>query len=127
MWVYKQSTGDYTYDGAELLSTGHELFSGYAGCGDGLNNPDMQQVPDVGPLPEGFYSIGPAYNHPALGPVTMNLSPDAANEMFGRGDFRIHGRKFPGDMGASHGCIVLDHAPRVSIAGSGDRRLQVIR
>ncbi len=126
MWQFEQSTGKFTYDGLDLLSTG-QAFEGYAGNGDGLNNPAMQDVPAVGPLPEGIYTIGPAYHHPALGPVTMNLTPDKNNQMFGRADFRIHGRKYPGDLTASHGCIVLDHEARLSIEASRDRGLQVIR
>lgn len=125
-WQFQQSTGKYTYEGVDLLST-NQAYEGYAGNGDGLNNPAMQNVADEGPLPEGLYTIGPSYHHPQLGPVTMNLTPDATNQMFGRAAFRIHGRKYPGDLTASHGCIVLDHDPRVAIDASRDRRLQVIR
>lgn len=120
MWNFMQSTGEFS-DLHEIC-----LEQGYAGNGAGLNNPDMQDVAEVGPLPQGLYTIGPAYTHAQLGPFTMNLEPDPTNRMFGRSLFRIHGRRFVGDMGASKGCIVLDHAARVTVSTSPDRLLRVI-
>lgn len=121
MWIYYQKSGELFHDGV--------LFSlGYAGRYTGKNNPDMQDVKDIGPLPCGIYRIGDAYEHPSLGPITMNLIPDAANEMFGRADFRIHGdsKKEPGM--ASHGCMCQPPAARMKIdqlAKEGDRMLEV--
>jgi hypothetical protein len=122
-WTYYQKSG-------ELLRDGIPFSTGYAGRYTGKNNPDMQGVRDTGPLPCGVYRIGDAYDHPTLGPITMNLTPDAANEMFGRGDFRIHGdsKKDPGL--ASHGCMVQPRAARLQIAQlvkSGERLLEVKR
>lgn len=121
-WIWSQ-TGRMYRDG--------ELFAiGYAGRYGGKNNPAMQNVHEIGPLPVGIYRIGDAYNHPHLGPLTMNLTPDAANEMFGRSDFRIHG-DYIGDLGqlASKGCIVLNHGYRAAIADAaahGERLLEVV-
>lgn len=117
MWIYRQSDGSLTHNGA-LIGTG------YSGNGDGKNNPAMQDVPFVGPAPEGGYTIGAAYSHPKLGPVTMNLEPDDENEMFGRNEFRIHGDNDAHD--ASDGCLVQDHDVRLRVSQSADRRLQVI-
>ena len=121
MWTYYQRTGEMFHDG--------ELFGkGYAGKYGGKNNPAMQDVILTGPLPRGIYRIGDAYTHSNLGPLTMNLTPDAANAMFGRADFRIHGDSIENPGFASQGCIVLNHGFRQAIddaAKSGDRMLEV--
>ena len=119
-WRYEQRTA--------ILSRDNVLMSsdGYSGNGPGKNNPAMENVPDVGPLPRGKYHIGTAYHHPEIGPLTMNLEPDEANEMFGRGAFRIHGDSLHDPGNASHGCIVQRHDVRLAIALSGDTDLEVI-
>lgn len=119
MWTYSQSTGRLSHDGIEI-------GTGYAGCGDGLDNPAMENVPCVGPLPRGRYSIGPQFHHSHTGPITMRLSPDISNVMFGRGGFLIHGDSIKHPGTASEGCIVLPHDIREQIAESTDRRLQVV-
>ncbi len=120
MWTFVQRTGQLFADGWILVGTG------YAGAveGDGKNNPAMQAVHDVGPLPCGDYTIGPAYTHPKLGPVTMNLTPDSTNEMFGRTVFRIHGDNPEHD--ASEGCIVQGRSVRERVNTSTDKRLRVV-
>ena len=67
-WQYDQSSG-------ELRLNGALMGKGYAGTGAGRDNPDMEDVAYVGPIPRGDYDIGPAYSHPSLGPVVMNLDP----------------------------------------------------
>lgn len=122
-WIWSQRSGRMFHDG--------DLFaSGYAGKYTGKNNPDMQDVHGTGPLPVGIYRIGDAYDHPHLGPITMNLTPDPANQMFGRDLFRIHGDSIDNPGFASDGCIVLNHGYRVAIdaaAQSADRLLEVVR
>lgn len=119
MWKFVQRTGNLYHDD-KLVSTG------YAGRGDGKNNPAMQDQHNKGPLPVGLYTIGTAYNHPHLGPVTMNLEPDADNEMYGRSAFRIHADSIahPGD--ASDGCVVQNRTLRIMVSSSPDRRLEVV-
>jgi hypothetical protein len=90
-----------------------------------MNNPDKQNVPNVGPLPRGLYIIGRAYAHPHLGPVVMNLTPDAANEMFGRSDFRIHGAAYVHPELSSHGCIIQPKDVRIRIDMGDERLLEV--
>lgn len=119
MWTYEQSSGDLLFDG-RLIATG------YSGHGAGVNDPALQGVKDVGPLPQGKYTIGPAVQDPQTGPVSMHLIPDAANEMYGRGSFLIHGDNEACDHTASEGCIILPREVRERIAGSGDRTLQVV-
>ena len=118
MWTYSQKSGEISRDGVIV-------GVGYAGHGEGFNNPAMQEARGVGPIPRGRYTIGPAYTHDHLGPLTMNLEPDPANEMFGRSLFRIHGRKSMVDKDASDGCIVQDHTARAAVSDSLDRALEV--
>jgi type VI secretion system (T6SS) effector TldE1-like protein len=120
MWIYAQRSGALSHNGLIIAR-------GYAGHGKGFNNPALQHVPFVGPLPRGLYTIGsPIERHPRLGYYVLPLTPDASNQMFGRGDFFIHGdaEEHPGN--ASEGCIVQEQAPRKAVAASGDHRLQVV-
>lgn len=121
MWTYIQRTGNM-YD-----KDGKLAWTGYAGNGEGLNNPDMENVHQTGPLPRGLYTIGQPYRNQKTGIYTMNLIPDPNNEMFGRADFRIHGDNGKGDRSASEGCIVKSpQADRELIWNSGDRTLKVV-
>lgn len=120
-WTYYQKSG-------ELFHGDICVGIGYAGKYGGKNNPAMQNVKFTGPLPCGIYRIGDSYNHPRLGPITMDLEPDAANEMFGRDLMRIHGDSIESPGFASDGCIVQGHDVRVLIAQAvkaGDRMLEV--
>lgn len=116
MWSYAIGTG-------VLAQGGETRGRGYAGRGQGRNNIAMIRVAMMGPIPPGRYRIGKAYDHPLLGPVTMNLEPLPGTQMFGRSLFRIHGDNKAGD--ASQGCIVLGRTLRESIAQSGDDQLDV--
>ena len=117
MWEYHQGTGT-------LLHDGKFEGSGYSGTGTGRNNPAAQAEQAVGPIPQGHYKIGGAYQHPHLGPCVMNLDPAPDTDTLGRGDFRIHGNNQAND--ASHGCIILGPVQRRFIAESDDRVLNVV-
>lgn len=117
MYEYHQATGKLYLDG-ELLATG------YAGYGEGKNNPAMEGKQMVGPIPKGIYSIGKSYRHPVLGPITMNLVPDKDNKMFGRSAFRIHGDNKNGT--ASRGCIVLGPNVRQRIDNGPVKKIKVV-
>lgn len=119
---YQQSTGILTKDGVELAS-------GYSGNGEGLNNPAMQDVHNVGPIPQGVYTIEPPHADAEVGPVAMNLIPSPENEMFGRGDFLVHGDTAAMNRTASHGCVIMPHAVRVAVGTAvvaGDNQLIVV-
>lgn len=120
MWTFEQLTGKLFNSAGQLVGTG------YAGRGAGLNNPAMQQVSVQGPLPEGYYTIGAPYQNPHTGRFTMNLLPDASNQMFGRSLFRIHGDTEPPTNSASDGCIVVNYTIRQQIWNSGDHNLHVV-
>lgn len=117
-WVYSQSTGELRRDGI-LIGVG------YSGHGDGLNDPADQQVRNVGPIPQGMYTIGPAFTHPAAGPVTMRLTPGPKTETFGRDGFLIHGDSASQDHSASRGCIIMPRVVRAAVSASKDTALKV--
>lgn len=122
MFLYSQSTG-------ELQHNGEPIGVGYSGHDDGLNNPEMQNVHAVGPLPQGSYNIGRPFVDERLGPVVMALQPWSSNVMFLRGDFYIHGDNAQMDFTGSDGCIVLGHAIRNAVAAAvlaGDNELEVV-
>lgn len=120
MWLYRQSTG-------ELFDRLHTLVgAGYAGAGVGRNNPAAEQQPNVGPIVRGLFHIGPAYTHPQLGPITMDLTPDMFTEMYGRSLFRMHGDSIAQPGHASLGCIAMAPDARRRVSLSPDRWLAVV-
>lgn len=119
MWIWEQKTGHLLFDGA-LVATG------YSGKAEGKNNPMMAAVPNQGPIPCGVYRIGDPFDSPSHGPYVLALSPDAANEMFGRGGFLIHGDSIEHAGNASEGCIILPKNIRSQIHLSNERGLTVI-
>ena len=120
-WTWNQSNGILSHDGKYVAT-------GYSGHGSGVNNPSMQNVPNVGPLPRGAWTIGEMIpKHPDLGPVVMPLEPDEGTDTFGRGGFFIHGDdvRAPGMEEGSKGCIVLPRVARQAMADSQDNQLEV--
>ena len=117
-WNYEQSTGRISHDDAYV-------DTGYSGAGDGKNNPDMQDVQMVGPIPRGSYTIGAPHDTTTHGPYVLSLRPDPANEMFGRSAFLIHGDSVKSAGTASQGCVILQRSTREDIAESGDTALEV--
>lgn len=122
-WTYGQNTGNlYRPDGtleAKCYAGGNEGKNP-----EGINNHDMQDVKKVGPLPVGTYKFGTPIEHSKLGPFAIPLIPDDDNEMFGRGDFFMHGDTTPSGK-ASEGCIIAPHATRVKCDASDDDSLEV--
>ena len=121
MWTYEIRTGRMFKDGS-IVVTG----IGWAGQGAGKNNPDMQSAHGIGPLPCGLYKIQEPHDSPRTGPYTMNLVPDPANQMYGRGDFRIHGAAFEHPELSSEGCIIQAKTVRVEVWESNDHDLKVV-
>lgn len=119
MWTYEQLTG-------RLLHYGAEVAIGYAGAGDGKNNPDMQGVHNVGPLPVGRYTICAPCDTQTHGPYVLRLTPDAKNDMCGRAGFLIHGDSVQHPGTASQGCIIMPRAVRERVWNSGDRDFEVV-
>ena len=129
---YSQSTGwlicidDVTLE-VVVLERGYSGYSGdrregaqsaQGGNPSGLNNPFAQNEPNVGPIPEGRYSIGPAFTHPRTGRLTMRLTPQPGTHMFGRDGFLIHGGNFE-TLASSKGCIVVQPSGRRELSDLG--------
>jgi Protein of unknown function (DUF2778) len=102
----------------------------YSGHGVGVNSPDYERVKDVGPIPAGWYTIGPAFDDiGGKGPLVMRLTPDADTHMYGRGGFLIHGDNAAANRTASEGCIIAAHEIRLEVAGAvaeGMNRLLIV-
>ena len=119
-WTYSQRSGELQQDG------GH-VATGYSGAGAGKNNPALENVPNVGPIPRGEWTIaGPPADTPDHGPYVLRLNPAAGTETFGRSGFLMHGdsKEHPGC--ASHGCVILPRSVREQVWDSGDRELEVL-
>jgi hypothetical protein len=116
---YSQTTGIFSSDSGNILG------KGYAGNGKGKNNPAMENVRNIGPLPKGKYTIGKPYNSPHTGPFTLPLTPDPKNKMFGRSEFKIHGDNISNPGYASNGCIILSRSIREEINSLIDKILFV--
>jgi hypothetical protein len=125
MWRYRQRTG-------ELSKDGHFVSSGYSGKGRGKNNPALEGVKGVGPIPTGFYKIGSPYNSKRVGPFALPLEPvdnkmgDDTHERTGRGAFRMHGDSVSHPGEASNGCIIMPRVIRERVYKSKDVDLKVV-
>ena len=117
MWTYSQSTG-------ALICSG-QADTAYSGHGAGLDDPADQSVPDVGPIPQGLWTIGAWHDDPDLGPVVAALTPAPETDTFGRSGFFCHGDNAALDHSGSHGCIVAARNVREAMRDSGDTALTV--
>lgn len=117
MWSYSQTSGAMSH-------RGEPLGTGYSGHLDGLNNPAMQAIHNVGPCPQGLYAIGKWHDDPHLGPCVALLTPIDHNAL-GRTGLYIHGNDKANDNLGSHGCIVLSYYIRNEMRESGDSSLTV--
>lgn len=120
MWTWRQ------IDGLLLDPNGNVAGHGYSGAKQGKNNPALQDVHNVGPIPCGDYWINQPQNTVTHGPFVLPLLAEQANQMFGRYGFLIHGDSVVEPGTASEGCVILPRDVRETIWQSGDRRLRVI-
>jgi hypothetical protein len=117
-WQYRQGNG-------VLSRSQQRIASGYSGAGQGRNNPGMEGMRNVGPIPRGRYTISVAYRHPNKGAIVMRLTPIGHNA-HNRTDFLIHGDSMRHPGNGSQGCIILPRNIREQISHSGDRELEVV-
>jgi len=115
MFTYSQTSGMLDHDGA-LAGTG------YSGHAEGRNNPAMQSVHNIGPIPQGLYAIGPPFDTATHGPHVMALTP-VGHDALGRSGFLMHGDNVKHD--ASEGCIIMLRTVRDLVSNSGDKQLTV--
>jgi hypothetical protein len=118
-WTYSQSTG-------QLRRNGSLMATGYSGIGIGRNNPSMQALPNVGPIPLGSYAIGAPFHHPHAGNFAMRLTPIQGTHTFGRTGLLMHGDSSDHPGEASNGCIVEDLHARMQVWASGDHVITVV-
>lgn len=119
MWTYSQSTGELKHDD-------HVIGYGFSGWQDGINVPAMQDLPNLGPIPRGLWSmLDPPEDHPTLGPYAFRLTPAPLTNTFGRSGFWCHGRSIKKPFDSSHGCLALARTLRQAMWESGDRLLTV--
>ena len=123
--TYSQSTG------ALVDADKGVVAQGWAGNGEGKNNPAMQEVHGVGPLPQGRWMLGhwEAF-HPGLGPLVCRLT-QVEGETYGRDGFFIHGASQVLDPAhgygqESKGCLVLPRSQRELLQKTGVTHLQVV-
>lgn len=118
-WKYEQESGQLSQNGADVAI-------GYSGAGNGKNNPSMQDVQSIGPIPQGRYTITEPHDTATHGPYVLGLTPHPENEMFGRSAFLIHGDSVKAPGTASKGCIIMPRKVREEIWDSGDTALEVV-
>jgi|SRR5438067_6173148 len=116
-WQYSQRTGNLYRDTVWV-------GAGYSGAGWGRNNPELEEVRNLGPIPRGRYRIGAAHDTADHGPHVMALAPVLHNA-HGRTGFLIHGDN--STHTASQGCIILGPHIRSQISESADTELEVTR
>ena len=130
-WWYSQSTGILSWGPPAYAGGGppqeitdcENSCSGYSGAkGKSLNNPAMQDVRNVGPIPQGFYYIDPQKSNEKF-TAFMRLTP--GQEIYGRSGFLIHGDNKRRNQSASEGCIILPRDVRNIINNSEDHWLIV--
>jgi len=117
--LYRQSTGrlvcyDYTTGWPPYVDT-----SGYSGAGAGRDNPNMQDVVDVGPIPQGCWRVGAPTGSRGTGPYSLPLTPLPDNDVFNTprdpNSFLIHGPNASRPNDSSSGCPVIDRPSRQAI------------
>lgn len=120
MWTFVQSDGFILHDSVNASQ-------GFSGNGVGRNNPAMQNVANVGPLPCGLYMMSELIeSDPQCGPYVIVLVPNAGNEMFGRSGFRIHGAEISNPDAGSDGCICAPRPVRMDMWEGTDHWLEVV-
>jgi len=107
-----------------VVINGIYYHGSYSGHGEGLDNPDDQDIRNVGPLPLGQYQIGEWHDDPTLGPNIAKLTP--LNIDTDRSGFYWHGdNRFLNHTG-SDGCLVSPPDVRHKANQSGDNILEVV-
>src|SRR5690242_17454097 len=117
MWTYSQSTGLLSHDSGYSATC-------YSGHGTGLNNPAMDAVHSVGPIPRGRWRFGIFFDHPHLGPMVSALTP-VGHDAHGRTEFFMHGAHTNDHHDSSDGCIIAGPDVRTRVKKSYDTDLTV--
>ena len=116
----------YCQDDGALFLDEVKLCTGYSGKGAGRNNPALEAMPNIGPIPKGLWSIDhPPYDDPHKGKLVFRLHP-VGHDAHGRSGFLIHGDSGEHPGQASEGCVILPRLIRQQIASEKLTELEVI-
>jgi Protein of unknown function (DUF2778) len=120
MLTYEQTTGKL------YASSGTLLGVGYSGHGQGVNNPEMEAVPKVGPIPAGRWRIKEFLaHHEDKGPDVIVLEP-VGHDAHGRDGFLMHGDNSLLNQTASEGCIIQPRPARDRSWEDPDKLIDVV-
>ncbi|WP_160172464.1 tlde1 domain-containing protein [Caballeronia sordidicola] len=125
-WLYEQKSGHLFWSGTPVVTP---IATGYSGAGTPKNNPDMQCVSELGPIPQGYYDIGDPVTIAAGAheiPYAVPLTPAKGTDTCKRTGFYFHGESRTSPQWASAGCIIVGLDIRKKIVQSGDRVLHVV-
>jgi len=105
----------YNQQSGRMDCTGPGSGQGHSGRGPGYNNPEYNNVRDMGPLPKGCYIVGAPYDAPGTtGPISRRLDPFTPDFPYSdrdAGSFRMHG----GGEDSSSGCMIMPPSTRRAI------------
>lgn len=120
MWTFNRSQG-------KIIAPDGQTYSAYSGHGEGVNNPALESVHNVGPIPGGLWDIGAPQDTVTHGSYVLPLTPHSDTVTYGRSGFLIHGDSLAhaGERTASLGCVIVAHTVRVLVWSSGDHVLRV--
>lgn len=118
-WRYQQSSG-------VLSLNGTAVSKGYSGGGRGRNDPAMQGVKGIGPIPRGRWRMTAVNDSRNTGPFTITLEPEPGTDALGRSEFRVHGDSVTRPGTASRGCIILPRAIRDRLWAAADHVIEVV-
>ena len=133
---YSQSLTTWTDDDGKVLIPAGNSWSGNDVVDPkikGKNNPQQQDVPNVGPLPRGAYTVGvwsgtghpPGYP-PNLGPDIASLT-QVSGETYGRRNFFIQGdAQGPTHGQESRGNIVMPRDARMALKTIAPNTITVV-
>jgi type VI secretion system (T6SS) effector TldE1-like protein len=124
-WIFEITTGKL------YAPQGNCVAAGYSGGNlgkdpEGKDNPIDEPLKNIGPLPEGLYTLDVPLLQSHLGPFAIPLVPDPANDMFGRDGFYCHGDSLENPGCASEGCVILPRDVREAMWNSPDHQLRVV-
>ena len=119
-WRYEQSTGRLYKPDGSLFHTG------YSGLHWAKNQPVLQHIKYMGPIPQGLWKMDQWFpTYPGRGPNVISLKPEPGTTDFTRDGFLIHGDNM--EQEASQGCIIVNNpTKRLQIWNHGDRFIRVV-
>jgi hypothetical protein len=129
MLFYSQTRGDVTNDEGEVISSGWYAGGNMGASPAAVNNPAYQYERDVGPLPQGVYTMSPLHTVPRIGPC-IALTPNDLAVMHGRGGMLLHcDNRSRSPQSSSEGCAVaptlLELKKVEALRASGQYQLEV--